>query len=220
MNRRTLFPAVLLTLVFLALPAAAGAGTIFSDDFESGTLAKWWQKGNSQAVVEPEFTGSTNQILTFTGSNTAGDLFTAKETIPVSLNQLYTLSFDHWGPAGATHGGLVGWNDGSLDGRTPPTTWIAGTTGNGSYPGILVNDGSWHSYSLTIDPGDFEVLYPGSSHPTHIGLVVEIWRGASGSAKFDNFRVSTVPVPSAVWMGLGLLALLGAGRRVKLSRAR
>jgi len=180
---------------------AAVARPIFFDDFESG-LGRWTGKSTSYAAVITDPESSGNSVLSFSNTNTAGDIFS--DAISVSQYQDIVLTYDYLGLTSPIGGGIIGFNDGTLSGLTPPTNWIASHVGNGSYPDVHTDDGAWDSYSVTFNTGKY----------TSIRLVIEDWQGASGyNAHFDNVRLTVVPLPSAAWMGLGLLAVLGAARR-------
>ena len=82
-------------------------------------------------------------------------------------------------------------------------------------------DGSssiWRDFSPDGDEG-FETMYLGVEGEGWHGLsavMFEHWGAGSdqGSFALDNIKVSTVPVPAAVWLfGSGLLGLAGVARR-------
>ena len=139
--------------------ASSHAVMIFQENFES-TLSQWTGKsGGAHAgtiVADPFNTG--NNVLSFTGLNYSGDIFT-QSLIPVSGYSQVFIEFDYLGLA---KGGSVADNYGGFFGITlnqnpvgGDASWIAGTdtsAANGlGFQGIhLVDDGAWHTYQIDI----------------------------------------------------------------------
>ena len=180
MQLRTLVAAATITLSLAAGPCLAVP--LFFDDFESGALGDWTPKASlSWATVVVDPTNAANKVLSFTGLNAAGDIFT---TAAFSSPLPFTLSFDYRGGSG----GFVGWSDGFPGNHV----WLAGNAG---YPGILtalINDGLWRHYEIAF------------SSPSAIHLMFEDFSGATSDAYFDNVRLEAVPEP-------GTLLLIGSG---------
>src|ERR1700753_3661804 len=77
----------------------ANAGTLFSDNFESGSLSSsnWSIPGRGTIVVDP--LNSSNHVLAFNQLATGGDIF----TVPLNLGvPQITLSFDYLGLDGTS----------------------------------------------------------------------------------------------------------------------
>ena len=146
-------------------------------------------------------------MLTFTGLNAAGDIFTIS---PFASSGGITISFDYLGLPGLGGapddlGGFVGASPGLNDGA-----WLAGTSP--LYPGAfqLVDDGNWHRVVLTLD---------GPVNPFH--LMVEDWvtsGGVGGDAYFDNFQIVAVPEPSTLGLLVCGIVCVVVFRRRRLHR--
>jgi len=169
------------------------ATTMLEEDFEHG-LASWTGRGTGphSGVIVADPLDDDNQVLTFTRGATAGDIFS--QQIGIDRNAEYELSFDYLGlplpgSAKSNHGGFIGIAE-AVPGRH---RWIAGTdpphTAN-----ILVDDGTWHSYSFRIRPASYvrapngliRVMLEDSEAPGRVP-------GVAGDAFFDNVRFNRVP---------------------------
>lgn len=179
-----------------ATTSVRAQGVLFNDSFESGNLNLWTGKSGGahqgQLVTDP--LNPINHVLTFTGVDFGGNMFSAS---PIALvgPRRFVLSFDF---LGLPIGGVPPQEYGGFTGITapPPTPtnfiyWVAGT-----FPPevnvpppvgtVLVADGTWHHYK--IDFTDVAV----SNHLSGINLALEDWSGRGsvpGDVFFDNVRV-------------------------------
>jgi len=200
-------PALLVLALALFLASPAFAGTVFFDDFQGGNLDKWTGTGggghNALLVTDPH--DGSNTSIYFSAVNSAGDIFEGS-AVAVGVGTLLTLEFDYMGPIGLEGGGYIGYSAG-----TPGShTWLLGTGSVSGAKPLLVDDGAWHSYSITFN-----------SNYSSVRVMIEDFSGPNSTAfnaYFDNVRLSVVPLPAAAWMGLGLLGLLGAARRIRRRR--
>jgi hypothetical protein len=198
---------ILIGTVFSGISVSANAAVLFNEDFESGSLAQW-TTGNAQIVAD--IVDPSNSVLSFTGLNSAGDIFSTSSLFSSNSN-LFTLSFDYLGDNNNS-GGFFGYSQG-LPGNH---VWLAGSDTN--YSGttlwqdnlsgsvtdrILVGDGSWQHYSFT---------FASSFNPIH--LMIEDFVGAdnvAGNAYFDNIVLTdaaSVAEPSILALfGMGLLGM-------------
>lgn len=165
--------------------------TVFQDDFETGTLAKWIGKSGAapQGVVVADPLNPANKVLTFSGVNFSGDMFSATY-LDVSLPRQYVLSFDFLGiPSGVENGGFIGI-------ATAPTSdseqiWIGGTspgalTAPASVATVLTVDGAWHHYEIDLT----EIIE--AEGLTETLIMLEDWfnfGSVPGDAFFDNINL-------------------------------
>jgi hypothetical protein len=182
-------------MVFLlaATTSVRAQVVLFYDNFESGNLDQWTGKFGpaNQGIIVPDPLNPNNHVLTFTGVDFGGDIFTAA---PIELlgPHRFVLSFDFLGlPVGGVpppeYGGFAGITASPV---TPgnPVYWLAGTYApevNVPAPigTVLVADGTWHHYK--IDFTDFAV----SNQLTSISITLEDWAGRGsvpGDVFFDN----------------------------------
>ena len=200
----------------LSLNAPAQAEVLFQDDFE-GDLSLWTGKNDGlhhgEIVADPLDSGRGG-VLTFSALNMAGDIYSRDE---IAFAGPIQLSFDYLGLAscGSVQGDLGGFL-GVAYGVGPVQDgvdifWQAGTRdGYANLALALVDDGAWHSYSMTLDGNAFL--------PFH--LTLEDWvesKGQAGDAFFDNVRVEVASVPEPA---VGSLALLGRFSLRLLARSR
>jgi len=152
---------------------------------------------------------SSNHALSFSGLNYGGDAFT---NIGFSLNAgvTYTVSFDYLGAPGALGYGAITPSSNTVSNNY---YWVFDHNDIGSYVPqhvTLVSDGAWHSYSLNFTAADYG---------TTVYLAFEQAPGGnntSGTAYFDNVRLSAVPLPGALLLlGPGLTGLVAVRRRFK-----
>jgi hypothetical protein len=132
----------------------------------------------------------TNHVLTFTGLNAGGDIFTANALPVGDSNQHYVVKFDYLGLAqtGSVPGNLGGFL-GVFVSISDPHYWIAGTDQRGLNTPLsieLTDDGAWHHYEIDITPIVRE------NHLTQVHLMVEDWNesgGVPGDAYFDDIQL-------------------------------
>lgn len=186
------------------------ASPIFTENFE-GNLSLWTGKsgGAHHGLITTDPLNSGNNVLTFTATNSGGDIFTTA-AFNLVAGQQYSVSFDYLGLPGQIPGGSGGFAGLAQD--YPGThLWYYGTnTTSGASP-ILVDDGQWHSYTY-----DF-IASPQTGNSIH--LMFEDYRypgtNVAGDAFFDNVQISTVPVPGAMALGTIGISLAGYLRRRK-----
>jgi len=158
--------------------------TYFSETFAD--LSAWTRKPSAS------FATVSGNVLSFTGGNGAGDIYTN-----ASFGAGY-LNFDYMGTAGSTGGGFVGISP--TVGGSP--NWLAGAQPSGwPTPTSLTNDGTWHHYSIAVGAG-------------HVSLE-QYANNTSGQAKFRNMSltdvaVAAVPEPETYAMMLLGLGLIGS----------
>lgn len=167
---------------------------MFGDDFESGNLAQWTGKigepHHGAIVADPLNPG--NRVLTFTGVNAVGDIFTA-EKFDVSGPRRYVLSFDFLGLANGNvtpieYGGFVGITVEPL--WEAVHYWFAGThlpalNVDPSVATELVADGTWRRYEIDIT----DVIQ--TNGLTELHLMLEDWwerESIPGDVYFDNIK--------------------------------
>jgi hypothetical protein len=196
---------VITTGLALVTPTEAATVTLFFDDFESD-LSEWVGKSgttsDAHGVIVPDPLQS-DQALTFTQLNGAGDIFGPITPVDSPTNQ-YRLSFDYLGLFQGEGnpddlGGFIGTTAG----------WLAGTSNASNGGNILQDNGQWNSYSFL-----FEADAP-------VQVRIEDFSGSGGipgDAYFDNVRLEAVlpetPVPEPLTI-LGSATALGIGAFLK-----
>lgn len=194
-----------------AAQAPAFAASALNETFESG-LSGWTDRnpGNPESVLVNDPLNAGNKVLSFTRLGAAGSILS--NDFVYSSNGKFTLTFDYLGTPGK--GGVAG-NLGGFLGASSNSflsggeMWLAGT-GNYGTAIKLIDDGAWHSYTLTFQ----------STIGQNLRLKLEDFDaagGVAGDVYFDNLRlVSAVPEPSSVAMALvGLVGLVAVRRRAK-----
>lgn len=190
----------------LASTAHAALVSAYAENFE-GTLAGWSHRDarspDGRIVIDP--LNPSNHVLSFSRTMGSGSIFS--NTQVASASGRYTFSFDYLGRPGqggnaGDLGGYLGVSEGF---RGTAQTWLAGT-GSHPTPLALVDDGQWHSYSITFD----------SPFGSPVRMMLEDWDGSygvAGDAYFDNLRLNDVAVAPAAFASAvpepGSLALLG-----------
>ena len=168
--------------------------TLFQENFEGTNLVQWIGKDGAphqgQLVADP--LNPANRVLSFSGVNASGDIFTATP-LDCSRPRPYVLSFDFLGtpdPNGRENGGFIGISA-APTGVDDLQSWIGGTfpgalTSPPSVATTLVVDGQWHHYEIdftaALDEMDLAQAY----------LVLEDWSNLgsiAGDAYFDNIKV-------------------------------
>ena len=182
--------------------AGAQAGTLFTENFESG-LGAWTGKSggafHAATVADPLNAG--NKVLQFTALNSAGDIFTtATFSDPAGK---YRVSFDYLGTCtSANCGGFIGYSYGLPDSHA----WLGGT-GSG-YPDLLPDTGRWTHVDIEFTAGaGFHLMLEQFSGST----------GPVGTAYFDNITLAPVPEPETYALFLAGLGVLGAAARRRRS---
>ncbi len=184
---------VLLLSAFAAQPSYASI--LFSDDFESQSLAGYTGKSSgahSGAIVNDPI--ESDAALTFRNRVGGGDMFTTATFSHASGS--YILEFDYYAPASASldGSGFIGVSTGLAGAHT----WLGGTSYGGVLP--LVGDGTWNHYVIPF------------TRATPFHIMLEDFRNPTGDAFFDNLELhgGNVPEPTTfiVW---SLLGLVGTG---------
>jgi len=185
----------MLAVALTVAGAACGSSTAppsdivdFSEDFENG-LAQWTGRPtghHAQIVADPLEAG--NHVVDFTQTVAAGDLFSLP--IPVDVNTEYTLTFDYLGlPSAASLPENLGGFLGISDDIPGDHHWLYGPAANlAEHDEDLVEDGAWHSYSVTFVPGEVIQVMEGTIH-----VMIEDGEGPGSlpeDAFFDNIRLT------------------------------
>jgi hypothetical protein len=172
---------------------------LFNENFSSG-LGAWTGKndGPHQGQILTDPLNAANSVLSFTGLNVSGDIFT-RDLIPVGNASQILLSFDYLGLAisgsvPGNIGGFIGISD-TLNPQPNGAAWVGGTelsAVNGlGFTGIeLIDDAVWHHYEIDLT----QMLKQNNIAGIHI--MIEDWLdagGVPGDAYFDNIQVATVP---------------------------
>jgi hypothetical protein len=225
---------------FLGLCLAAGFASqansfpLFIDDFEDGVLSdSWVDDGNAvsagQIVADPL---QTDDALSFTGTDIAGDLFTGNGF--VSATGQFEVAFDYLGleTTGSDDtdnllGGFIGYSYGFPGVHY----WLAGT--NELYTNdigqVIYENGTLKANDLLVDSGEwihYEIHFTALPNtPIHLMFedfhYIDMGTGFGGDAYFDNVTLSAIPEPpTAALIGLGLVGLAGLGRGSTISGPR
>jgi hypothetical protein len=210
------------------------AGTpqlLFNDSFESGSLQAWTGKsgGPTSATIVSDPLNPGNNVMTFASRTQNGDAFTAA-SIPIGgLAGPVHLQFDYLGVQANAQapsenlGGFAGIAPGYFL-QVSSGAWLAGTeptavNGLGILDGThLVDDGTWHSYSIDLTPYVMAFLSANGTLQAHIAL--QDWNFSSGSSQspagdayFDNISIVMIPETSTLGMALVGIGTLLAHRK-------
>lgn len=161
----------------------------FGEDFEQG-LSQWVGReiGGHHAQIVADPLDGGNQVVSFTRTVAAGDLFTVP--IPVEVGRAYTLTFRYLGmPSDTSLVGNLGGFLGISDGIPGDHHWLYGPRENlAEHDQDLAEDGQWHSYSVTFVPTDLIEVTDGA-----IRMTIEDGEGLGslpGDAFFDDIRLT------------------------------
>lgn len=215
---------VLLAVAALSIASASHVGaqpfnivSAFAENFENG-LGRWIDREPTDpyAIIVDDPLRPGNRVLGFRRVGVAGTIFSSD--LIFSSDSRFTVSFDYLGVGvPGDKGGFFGISQGFPDDHE----WVAGDGYYGT-PVSLINDGLWHSYTLTFN----------SQVGTTVHLMFEDYEGAgpdAGDALFDNIQYndhrvapaplfSAVPEPTSfVLMGGGLVGLALVRRRRRAS---
>ena len=167
--------------------------TVFQENFEGTNLVQWIGKdgGPHQGQLVTDPLNPANRVLSFSGVNASGDMFTAAP-LNFTRPRPYVLSFDFLGVPDPTreNGGFIGISV-APTGADDLQSWLGGTFPGAlsSPPGVattLVADGQWHHYEI-----DFTAAL-GEMDLAQAYLMLEDWSNFAslpGDAFFDNIKV-------------------------------
>jgi hypothetical protein len=182
---KTLASRLAVALSLYSMSVAAGAATLFTEDFESG-LAAWSGKSSNitSGLIAIDPLDPTNSVLTFSRRAAGGDIFSRTIFPAITAPGAVTLEFDYLGACGqADCGGFLGLYS---QNATPTDRWLAAT--KPGYPGsifTLQDTGQWTHATATF------------SSATSYRLMLEQFNGSpgglSGPIFFDNIQLSTIP---------------------------
>lgn len=160
-------------------------------------------------VVGDPFTRA-GKALAFSQSNAGADVYSSARYSSGRLHFEYmgTLSLP------ADGGGFVGISGGE-GGRT---TWLAGAGLHGQHQLALLNDGTWHAYSVPFDAAAI------SAGEVHV-VLAQLAGGSADQAMFRNLSVADEASPlgattPALFASLAGIGLFGYIRRRKAAPAR
>jgi len=178
---------------------------LFNDGFE-GDLSQWIGQGGGahSGTIVPDPLNPANHVLTFTALADGGDIFSAQ--YPGYHGFVYLLYFDYLGfPKEETPEGNTGGRFGvTQDAPGSPSYWLAATVDEGCIQQELIDDGTWHSYTLWFFPECIPEFKAGGFR-----VMLEDWcggppdmpQGVSGDAFFDNVQlyIHEVGVQESSW---------------------
>lgn len=178
-------------LVVGSVGHAMAATTYFTENFAN--LDAWTLKSGSFASV-------SGNVLSFSAGNSAGDIFTTASFTGGFVN------FDYKGASAADGGGYVGLSE-DFPGNH---TWLAGSSTTYGTSTSLINDGSWHHYSVALS-GTGHVMLEQYANNT-------AGQGQFRSLSVTDVAVAAVPEPETYAMLMAGLGLLGAVARRRKSK--
>ncbi|HTD88727.1 MAG TPA: hypothetical protein VK850_19305, partial [Candidatus Binatia bacterium] len=194
MKRKLLYLFIIVHIAVFAMTARAQL-IVFEDTFESG-LSQWTGQfaGPHHGKLVGDPLNAANHVLTFTGVNAAGDIYSAAAIPASTVANRYVLSFDFLALSSGDvppveYGGFAGINTGP--GSLSTHYWLGGTYAPAlNVPApvatVLATDGRWHHYEI-----DFTDILR-SNAITAFYVMLEDWydRGSiPGDIYFDNVRV-------------------------------
>jgi hypothetical protein len=221
MNKKQILIVFLLLLLFGSF-GSSHAATVFTETFNSATssgsiyqqdmFSEKWSSTNYYTSATPAATGWTfggSAFLAQNGNNTADKAILLNEapvghgsmstSFNVTPNTNYVLTFEYWGD------------------NIPST--------------ILPLNINYYLFNVTIgsqsqDLGGLWFKPSGLSNTTSINfnsgsntsIVLSFLDESNGAASsiIDNIKVSSVPIPGAIWIfGTGLLGLIGIRKRIQ-----
>ncbi|MDL2354638.1 MAG: PEPxxWA-CTERM sorting domain-containing protein [Pseudomonadota bacterium] len=190
--KRILLAALLCTT---AISQSMATTIYFTENFND--LSAWTPKAGSYASV-------SGNVLSFSSGNSAGDIFTTASYTSGFIN------FDYLGASPADGGGYVGVSSGFPNNHV----WLAGSSTSFATPTSLINDSTWHHYSVA-----FDAVAMGVGANGHI-MLEQYANNTAGQGQFRNLSVSdvaivAVPEPETYAMMLAGLGLLGVMIRRK-----
>ena len=188
---RTGFRRVALAVALVSAACSSAAEPeeppLFSEYFEGG-LGQWTGRVTGHhAQIVPDPLNSGNSVVNFTRTVAAGDLFSVALALDVDV--AYTLTFDYLGlpQAGSLPNNLGGFL-GISDEIPGDHFWLYGPAANtAEHLRDLIEDGSWHSYSVTFTPSALITTTGGDFR-----IMIEDGEGAGslpGDAYFDNIEL-------------------------------
>ncbi len=168
--------------------------TVLTEDFE-GDLSAWTGRhsGTHSGEIQTDPLDITNHALTFSAASSFGDI--CSQDFAVAAGQKILLTFDYLGfprpgSISGLHGAFVGYADDNLPSQG---LWLVATTAISGADPILIDDGTWHSYSVSFDP--YAVFTP---EDRRIVIMLEDHILPAWDVYFDNIRVEVVrPVSTA-----------------------
>lgn len=167
--------------------------TYFSENFAD--LSAWTPNTPSYASV-------SGNVLSFSQGNSGGDIYTTASFTGGFVN------FDYLGAQDFDSGGYVGFSQGFPGNHT----WLAGSSSSFVTPVTLINDDTWHHYSIALTGTGHIMLEQFASNIPGQAL----FRSLSVTDVADAGTVdATVPEPETLALMLTSLGLMAAVRRRK-----
>jgi hypothetical protein len=199
-----------LFLLILIVPSFAISQVVLFEDEFDGDLSAWELNAYGQIVPDP--LDVSNNALSFSHTNVAGDLFSP--VFVLDLNTTYVFSFKYLGNAGGEETGGFIWLIDSTVQNSPDQAigWATQPVGVDGSDIELIDDGQWHAYQFTFSPSTV-FAQPCVSFQ----IIVEDWSGAAsgspppnvaGDAFFDDIRLyelGAVTTEAASWGGIKAL---------------
>ncbi len=177
--------------VLVAIPFEAGHVTHLAASFEDDPTSWTGRHGgasDAEFVLDPLTEG--NHVVRFTRTVAHGDLFSP--AVAVFPDSTYTLTFRYLGlPVEGSvpdnYGGFIG----IADEKPGSHAWLAGTVIDSGATVHLIDDGSWHTYTVTFQPS---VYFFTADFMIHV--MIEDWEESGFAAKdayFDDIVIFGPP---------------------------